>query len=248
METGNHYHRPSWDEYFIKILEMVGSRGTCDRGRSGCVITKDRRIISTGYVGSPIGISHCDEVGHEMHTVTHEDGHQTRHCIRTTHAEQNAICQAARVGVALEGATLYCKMTPCYTCAKMIINAGITRVVAEQDYHASARSKEIFAEAGIQFKILKNEVTRYADMAPAEPAKAAPAAEVPVSAPQPELIKMTIDPIPAPVPTIKPEPVAAPVVEPPVTPPNPTPAANAPLVNSSGFTPISQILKADLPL
>ena len=168
MPEQQKYNRPSWDEYFMKIVEMVGSRGTCDRGRAGCVITKNKRIISTGYVGSPISLPHCDDVGHEMHTVTHPDGHQSRHCIRTTHAEQNAICQAARVGVSLEGATLYNKITPCYTCAKMIINAGIKRVVCDQDYHASARSKEIFAEAGIQFKLLNNKMTTYADMTPNE--------------------------------------------------------------------------------
>lgn len=158
------YSRPSWDEYFIKIMEMVGSRGSCDRGRSGCVITRDRRIISTGYVGSPVGLPHCDEAGHEMHTVIHEDGTQTRHCIRTAHAEQNAICEAARMGIALEGSTLYCKMTPCYTCAKMIINAGIKRVVCAQDYHASARSKEIFKEAGLEFALLSEDMTTYSDM------------------------------------------------------------------------------------
>jgi dCMP deaminase len=160
------FKRPSWDEYFMKMTEMAGSRGTCDRGRSGCVITKDKRIISTGYVGSPIDTMHCDEAGHEMHTVTHPDGSQSRHCIRTTHAEQNAICQAARVGIALEGATLYCKMTPCYTCAKMIINSGIKRVVCENDYHAGKRSKEIFAESGVQFKLLNPEMVTYADMKP----------------------------------------------------------------------------------
>jgi dCMP deaminase len=160
------YQRPSWDEYFMEIVKMVGSRGTCDRGRAGCVITKNKRIISTGYVGSPVGLPHCDDIGHEMHTVIHPDGTRTRHCIRTTHAEQNAICQAARFGVALEGATLYCKMTPCYTCAKMIINAGIKRVVCEQDYHDGTRSKEIFAEAGVQFKLLNNVMTTYDDMSP----------------------------------------------------------------------------------
>lgn len=157
------YQRPSWDEYFIKIMEMVGSRGSCDRGRAGCVITRDNRIISTGYAGSPIGLPHCDEVGHEMHTVTHENGEQTRHCIRTAHAEQNAICEAARMGIALLGGTLYCKMTPCYTCAKMIINAGIKRVVCAQDYHASKRSKEIFAEAKIDFFLVSSETTKYKD-------------------------------------------------------------------------------------
>lgn len=163
MSEAKKYQRPSWDEYFIQIMNMVGSRGTCDRGRSGCVITKDKRLIASGYVGSPIGLPHCDEVGHEMHTVIHSDGHQSRHCIRTAHAEQNAICEAARMGIALEGSTLYCKMTPCYTCAKMIINSGIKRVVAEQDYHAGARSKEILAEAGVDFALLKEETTKYKD-------------------------------------------------------------------------------------
>jgi dCMP deaminase len=162
------YQRPTWDEYFMKVVEIVGSRGTCDRGRAGCVIAKEKRIIATGYVGSPVGTKHCDEIGHEMHTVIHADGSQTRHCIRTTHAEQNAICTAARFGVALEGGTLYVKMTPCYTCAKMIINCGIKRVVAGQDYHASRRSKEIFAEAGVELNILNDEVTVYADMSPEE--------------------------------------------------------------------------------
>lgn len=166
METT--HKRPSWDEYFMKIVEMVGTRGTCDRGHAGCVITKEKRIISTGYAGSPIGISHCDDVGHEIHTVTHPDGSQSKHCIRTTHAEQNAICQAARAGNSIEGATLYCKMTPCYACAKMIINSGITRVVCEKDYHAGKRSKEIFAESGVQFKLLNPEIVTYTDMKPGE--------------------------------------------------------------------------------
>jgi len=157
------YQRPSWDEYFIKIMEMVGSRGSCDRGRAGCVITRENRIIATGYAGSPAGLPHCDEVGHEMHTIIHADGLQTRHCIRTVHAEQNAICEAARMGIALERATLYCKMTPCYVCAKMIINAGIKKVVCSQDYHASARSKEIFKEAGIAFNLLDESVLEYED-------------------------------------------------------------------------------------
>jgi dCMP deaminase len=157
------YQRPSWDEYFIKIVDMVGSRGSCDRGRAGCVITKNNRIISTGYAGSPIGLPHCDEVGHEMHTVIHTDGKESRHCIRTAHAEQNAICEAARMGIALDGGTLYCKMTPCYTCAKMIINAGIKRVVCALDYHAGARSKEIFQEAKVEFSLISNDEVEYED-------------------------------------------------------------------------------------
>lgn len=153
--------RPSWDEYFSQLAIMVGQRGTCDRGYCGAIITKDRRIVSTGYAGSPVGCQHCDEIGHEMHTIIHEDNSQSNHCIRTTHAEQNAICQAARFGIALEGGTIYVKMAPCYTCAKMIINAGIKRVVCNQDYHASKRSKEIFKEAGIEFVLLDDTIASY---------------------------------------------------------------------------------------
>ncbi len=153
--------RPSWDEYFSQLAIMVGQRGTCDRGYCGAIITKDRRIVSTGYAGSPVGCQHCNEIGHEMHTIIHEDKSQSNHCIRTTHAEQNAICQAARFGIALEGGTIYVKMAPCYTCAKMIINAGIKRVVCNQDYHASKRSKEIFKEAGIEFVLLDDTIASY---------------------------------------------------------------------------------------
>ena len=98
-----------------------------------------------------------------MHTVTHEDGTTSRHCIRTTHAEQNAICEAARMGISINEATLYCKMTPCYACAKMIINAGIKRVVCAQDYHAGQRSKEIFKEAGIEYALVDPGTTEYED-------------------------------------------------------------------------------------
>lgn len=153
--------RPSWDEYFSHLANLVGERGTCDRGQCGALVTKDRRIISTGYAGSPAGVAHCDDLGHEMHTVIHEDGSETKHCIRTTHAEQNAICQAARFGIALDGGTLYTKMAPCYACAKMMINAGIKRVVCSQDYHASTRSKEIFKEAGVEFVLLDDKVMEY---------------------------------------------------------------------------------------
>ena len=158
------YTRPSWDEYFLNITSVVGQRGTCDRGRAGCVIVKDRRILCTGYVGSPINTKHCDEVGHEMHTVIHADGHESRHCIRTVHAEQNAIVTAARFGVQLQDSTLYCHMTPCYACAKMIINAGIKRVVCNLDYHAGERSKEIFVEAGVTYQLVNNEMQTYKDM------------------------------------------------------------------------------------
>ncbi len=155
------YVRPSWDEYFIQIAEMVGSRATCDRGRSGCVVTKDKRILVTGYVGSPIGIEHCDEVGHEISRVINDDGTESKHCIRTIHAEQNAITQAARNGISINGGTLYCHMTPCYTCAKMIINAGIKRVVANLDYHRGQRSVQMFKQAEVEFVLLNAKVEEY---------------------------------------------------------------------------------------
>lgn len=157
------HKRPSWDEYFLDMADMVGTRGTCDRGRAGAILVKDKRILATGYVGSPVGIPHCDEVGHEMHTVTHEDGSVSRHCIRTAHAELNAITNAARVGVAIDGSTVYCKMVPCYTCAKAIINAGVISVIALRDYHATKQSKNIFKKAGVKLKILNKEIEFYKD-------------------------------------------------------------------------------------
>lgn len=162
-DTNTGHKRPSWDEYFLDMVEIIGSRGTCDRGRSGCVIVKDKRILSTGYVGSPVGLPHCDEVGHEMHTVKQEDGTESRHCIRTAHAEQNAINNAARVGIAIEGSTMYCKMIPCYKCGQSILNSGIVRVVALKDYHGASRTKEILMEAGIEYTIL-GEMEVYKDM------------------------------------------------------------------------------------
>lgn len=155
--------RPSWDEYFMNIAKQVGTRGTCDRGRVGCVIVKDKKIISTGYVGSPAGVQHCDEVGHEMHTVDYGNGDVHRHCVRTAHAETNAIVQAARFGISTEGGTLYCMMVPCYTCAKNIINAGIKRIVCEKDYHGGKRSKEIFTEAEVELVLLSSDLMQSAD-------------------------------------------------------------------------------------
>ena len=155
------YVRPTWDEYFLKLIEPLGSRGTCDRGRSGCVIAKNKQILVTGYVGSPIGFPHCDEVGHQMKKMVHEDGSVTQHCVRTVHAEQNAICQAAKTGVPLDGATLYCRMTPCRTCAMILINAGIKKVVCEKKYHAGTESEEMFARAGVQIEYFTDEIQQY---------------------------------------------------------------------------------------
>lgn len=160
---GDVYKRPSWDEYFMEIAKVVGKRATCNRGRSGCVIVRDRQILVTGYVGSPAGLPHCDDVGHKMQTVIHNDGRQTQHCVRTAHAEQNAILQAAKVGAKIEGATLYCKMTPCAVCARMIINAGIKKVICEKRYHAGEESEEMFRRVGIGLIFFDENVENYSN-------------------------------------------------------------------------------------
>ncbi len=155
------YHRPSWDEYFMEVCDAIAKRATCDRGRSGCVIAKSNQIQVTGYVGAPAGLPHCDELGHQFKKLIHEDGKVTTHCVRTVHAEQNAICQAARRGIALEGSTLYCRMTPCRTCAMLIINCGIVRVVCQKRYHDGTDSEDMFAKVGIQLEYVHDEVEQY---------------------------------------------------------------------------------------
>lgn len=161
MSENEPYRRPSWDEYFMEIANTVAKRATCDRGRSGCVIARDRQLLVSGYVGSPKGLPHCDEVGHQMKKMIHEDGNITQHCVRTVHAEQNAICQAAKLGISLQGATLYCRMTPCRTCAMLIINCGIVRVMCEKKYHAGEESEEMFKQAGISLEYVNDEVLQY---------------------------------------------------------------------------------------
>lgn len=163
MTTG--HDRPSWDDYFLEIADAVAKRATCDRGRSGCVIVRGKQILVTGYVGAPSGLPHCDDAGHQMKKVVHEDGVVTEHCVRTVHAEQNAICQAAKRGISIEAATVYCRMTPCRVCAMLLINCGIERVVCERKYHAGAESEAMFAAAGIAVEFKHDEVQRYAGQA-----------------------------------------------------------------------------------
>lgn len=131
--------RPSWDEYFMQVAFVVATRATCPRRSVGAVIVLDKRILATGYNGAPRGLAHCNEVG--CHIVA-------GHCIRALHAEQNAILQAAMNGVSTRGATIYVTCQPCNHCAKMIINAGIERVVFQGDY-PDEFALELFAEAGI---------------------------------------------------------------------------------------------------
>jgi dCMP deaminase len=162
-DNSKKYIRPTWDEYFMEVAKTIAKRATCDRGRSGCVIARDRQLLVTGYVGSPVGLPHCDDVGHLMKKVIHENGTESQHCVRTVHAEQNAICQAARLGISLLGSTLYCRMTPCRTCAMLIINCGIKRVVCENKYHAAQESEDMFAQAGVKLDYVSEEVVNYRD-------------------------------------------------------------------------------------
>ncbi len=117
--------RASWDQYFMAIARQVATRSTCDRKHVGALIVRDRMILATGYNGSITGLDHCDDVGHLM-----ENGH----CVRTVHAEANAIVQAARSGTSLEGGELYVTASPCFGCFKLVANAGIRRVVFAEFY------------------------------------------------------------------------------------------------------------------
>lgn len=137
--------RPTWDNYFMDMARMAATRSTCDRAQIGCVLVRDNRILTSGYNGSVSGLNHCDDVGHLM-----DNGH----CVRTLHAEQNAIIQAAMHGIAIKGATAYVTHFPCTLCAKMLINVGVWRVVYLHDY-ANGRGDEFFKWARIQIEQLK---------------------------------------------------------------------------------------------
>ena len=132
--------RNPWDQYFMDIAQMVATRATCDRKHVGAVLVRDRIILSTGYNGSIRGTPHCTEVGHMM-----EDGH----CVATIHAEANAIIQAARNGVMIEGATCYVTASPCWSCFKQLANAGVTRIVYGEFYR-DQRIFEVAQRIGIE--------------------------------------------------------------------------------------------------
>ncbi|NOQ40471.1 MAG: dCMP deaminase [Anaerolineales bacterium] len=141
---GAELQRPSWDKYFMNIANEVAKRSTCERAQVGAVIVKEKRILTTGYNGSPRGLPHCYEVGCLM-----DNGH----CVRTLHAEQNAIIQAALHGIITEGATIYVTHQPCFLCAKMIINAGLVRIVYDKEY-PDDRSREFLEQAGVKLIVL----------------------------------------------------------------------------------------------
>lgn len=144
--------RPSWDEYFAEITKLVAKRSTCLRRRVGAVLVKDRRILTTGYNGSPAGLTHCAEIGCLREKLGVPSGEKSELC-RGLHAEQNAIIQAALHGVNIKGAVLYVTHQPCVTCAKMLINAGITEIVTLGDY-PDRLAREMLEEAGIPVRKL----------------------------------------------------------------------------------------------
>lgn len=145
--------RPSWDEYFMQIAHYVATRATCPRRSVGAVVVREKRILATGYNGAPRGLSHCPEGGpeHDWPIGCMKAGH----CIRSLHAEQNALLQAAMIGIPCEGATIYVTCQPCNTCAKMLINAGIRRVIYEGDY-PDPFSLELFREADMEVYLYRD--------------------------------------------------------------------------------------------
>jgi len=149
----NTLKRPDWDEYFFGIMDLVASRGTCNRALVGCVIVRDKHILATGYNGSPKGLPHCHDEGCLIENTLHTDGISRDHCVRTTHAEQNAIAQAAKHGSSIKDSTIYLNMEPCLSCTKMIINSGIKEVVCRRRYPAAQMSRDFLKKAGIKLRV-----------------------------------------------------------------------------------------------
>lgn len=149
MET-----RPSWDEYFMQMAELTAKRSTCLRRQVGAVIVKEKHIIATGYNGAPRGLKHCDELGGCLREKLQVPSGQRHELCRALHAEQNAIIQAATLGQSIEEGTIYVTHQPCAICAKMIINAGIKRIVVREGY-PDELATEILDEAGLKVIMLK---------------------------------------------------------------------------------------------
>jgi len=141
--------RPSWDEYFMQITELVSTRATCLRRKVGAVIVRDRRILTTGYNGPPQSITHCEDRGGCLRDELNIPSGQRMELSRAIHAEQNAIIQAAKVGISIQDSTLYVTTFPCFTCAKMLINAGVKRIIYKEGY-PDEFSRDILKEAGVE--------------------------------------------------------------------------------------------------
>jgi dCMP deaminase len=140
--------RPSWDEYYIQLLEVIKTRSTCLRRQVAAVIVKDKQIISTGYNGAPRGVFHCEQIGCLREKQNIPSGERHELC-RGIHAEQNAIIQAAIHGTAIEGSEIYITHSPCSLCSKMLINAGIKRIIFNGDY-PDEMAMELLSEAGVE--------------------------------------------------------------------------------------------------
>ena len=146
--TKEHFQRPDWDEYFMDIAHVVSKRGNCSRRKVAAVIVSEQRIISTGYNGTPRGIENCFEGGCPRCASDASSGESLGECI-CAHAEENAIVQAAYHGISVKDSMLYCILSPCLMCTKMIINAGIKEVVYESEYHFTGQSRGLFTAAGV---------------------------------------------------------------------------------------------------
>lgn len=155
------HERPDWDVYFMKIAHLVATRATCPRRSVGAILVRERHILATGYNGSPKGLPHCPPGGPENDWP--RGCMRAGHCIRTLHAEQNVILQAAKIGVSCDGATMYVTCQPCNGCAKMIINAGIECVIYEGDY-PDEFSKELFRDGGTEVLRLINDRLEVVDL------------------------------------------------------------------------------------
>ncbi len=145
--------RISWDKYFLKIAETVSERSTCLRRKVGAVLVSDKRILATGYNGAPKGLMHCAQIGCLRHTLHIKPSERIEIC-RGIHAEQNALVQASFFGISVAGATLYATHSPCITCSKMLINAGIKRIVTKNSY-PDKFAKKILEETGLEVEVLK---------------------------------------------------------------------------------------------
>ncbi|MCI7644456.1 MAG: dCMP deaminase family protein [Lentisphaeria bacterium] len=145
------HNKPSWDEYFMSIAAVAASRSNCSRRHVAAVIVKERQIISTGYNGTPKGIKNCDEGGCPRCNSDIPSGQGLTECI-CSHAEENAIVQAAKHGIAIEGAVLYTTYSPCLLCSKMIINAGLSEVVYQDRYSIDDVSMRLLHEAGVKVR------------------------------------------------------------------------------------------------
>lgn len=142
--------RPDWDTYFMDVASAVATRSTCDRAHVGSVLVRDKRILTTGFNGSPAGLPHCDDIGHLI-----VDGH----CVRTTHAEANAIIQAALHGILTKDATCYVTHFPCLGCVKMLINAGISCIVYDAPYRLDSHALDFLSQAKVEVRSLRDNIT-----------------------------------------------------------------------------------------